>query len=72
MPADVHPDDELDATVQRADLDELVRLIDRRTELRDWNGLVRTRRADSGARYRTPAMARRNSRRVSPCVVGTR
>ena len=45
MPADVHPDDELDATVQRADLDELVRLIDRRTELRDWNGLVRTRRS---------------------------
>ena len=33
MPADIHPDDELDATVQRADLDELVRLIDRRTEL---------------------------------------
>ena len=45
MPADVHPDDELDATVQRADLDELVRLIDRRTELRDWDGLVRTRRS---------------------------
>ena len=45
MPADVHPDDELDAAVHRADLDELVRLIDRRTELRDWNGLVRTRRS---------------------------
>lgn len=49
MSADLQPDDELDAAVHRADLDELIRLIDRRTETRDWSGLSRTRRSCTAA-----------------------
>jgi len=36
-------DDELDALVDRADLDGLVRLIDARCASRDWDGLIRVR-----------------------------
>ena len=36
-------DDELDELVARADLDALVRLVDARTESRDWAGLLRCR-----------------------------
>jgi hypothetical protein len=36
-------DDELDGLVHRADLDGLVRLIDARSETRDWEGLLRLR-----------------------------
>jgi hypothetical protein len=35
----VSGDDELDALIQRADLDALVRLVDNRTAARDWRGL---------------------------------
>lgn len=49
MSADLQPDDELDAAVHRADLDELIRLIDRRTATRDWSGLSRTRRSCKAA-----------------------
>ena len=38
-------DDELDALVDRADLDGLVRLIDARCATRDWEGLLRVRSA---------------------------
>ena len=36
-------DDDLDALVDRADLDGLVRLIDARCASRDWDGLMRVR-----------------------------
>ena len=36
-------DDRLDQLIQRADLDELVRLVDARTLDRDWAGLLRLR-----------------------------
>lgn len=49
MSPDLQPDDELDAAVHRADLDELIRLIDRRTQARDWSGLSRTRRSCAAA-----------------------
>jgi len=49
MSPDQQPDDELDAAVHRADLDELIRLIDRRTQARDWSGLSRTRRSCAAA-----------------------
>lgn len=39
----MHDDDELDALVDRADLDGLVRLIDSRCTIRDWDGLSRVR-----------------------------
>lgn len=47
MSRDDHPhpveDDDLDALVDRADLDGLVRLIDARCASRDWDGLMRVR-----------------------------
>ncbi len=36
-------DDELDARIHRADVDDLIRLIDARTAQRDWPGILRTR-----------------------------
>ena len=36
-------DDELDRLIARADLDDLVRLVDTRTSQRDWEGLFRLR-----------------------------
>ena len=37
------PDDQLDELIHRADLDELVRMIDNRCSARDWTGLLRVR-----------------------------
>ena len=49
MSDELQPDEELDAAVHRADLDELIRLIDRRTSTRDWGGLSRVRRSCAAA-----------------------
>jgi hypothetical protein len=43
MVDDHAPDDDLDLLIHRADLDELVRMIDDRCSSRDWAGLLRVR-----------------------------